>query len=192
VAAIAEQRASVRPDQRVERAAQLLRHLGRDHVGERDDQRRVAHDLAFAVDDVRELLEGLHAVAGPRLGDDALDGAHVLLLHHLAQPRQAFLHLCPGVPDLQVRLRRELRHRGPIAADRREHGLPLLLVGERVAATRDHDARREALDIPFPRCGQRLVEVVDVEQQRALGRGEQTEVRDVRVAARLHADAGRR
>ena len=41
-------------------------------------------------------------------------------------------------------------------------------------------------------AGHGLVEVVDVEDEIALGAGELPEVADVRVAARLHADAGRR
>ena len=56
-----------------------------------------------------------------------------------------------------------------------------------------HDeARGEALDVPLPGAGQRLVEVVDVEEQAALGGGEDPEVRQVRVTAQLHAEAGDR
>ena len=42
---------------------------------------------------------------------------------------------------------------------------------------RDRQARRQALDVPLPRCGERLVEVVEVEHQAAVRRGEEAEVR---------------
>jgi hypothetical protein len=47
------------------------------------------------------------------------------------------------------------------------------------------------LDVPLERGGQRLVEVVDVEDQPPVRRGEHAEVQQVRVAAALHPDAGR-
>ena len=59
-------------------------------------------------------------------------------------------------------------------------------------AGRDHDARREPLDVPLPRPGQRLVEVVRVEDERSLWRGEQPEVREVGVAAGLDDDVAPR
>ena len=56
----------------------------------------------------------------------------------------------------------------------------------------DLEARREPLDVPLPGPGQRLVEVVDVEDQLAVGRGVAAEVGEVRVAAELGPEAGRR
>ena len=47
----------------------------------------------------------------------------------------------------------------------------------------------EALDVPLERPGQRLVEVADVEHERALGRREDAEVGQVRVAAQLDLEA---
>ena len=60
------------------------------------------------------------------------------------------------------------------------------LTREAVVARGDQHAHGQALDVPLPRPGQRLVEVVDVEHQPPLGRGEHAEVRQVRVAAALH------
>ena len=62
----------------------------------------------------------------------------------------------------------------------------------RVAAVTAHDLETggQAFDIPFPRTRQRLVEVVDVEDQLPLGRAEHAEVRQVSVAAELHPHAG--
>ena len=66
------------------------------------------------------------------------------------------------------------------------------LAREAVVARGDQDARGEPLDVPLPRAGQRLVEVVDVEHQAPLGRGEHAEVGQVRVPAALHPQAGAR
>ncbi len=52
------------------------------------------------------------------------------------------------------------------------------------------EARRQALHVPFERAGERLVEVVHVEDEPALRSAEQAEVRQVRVTAQLHGDAG--
>jgi len=56
-----------------------------------------------------------------------------------------------------------------------------------------HRADRQAFHVPLPRGGQRLVEVVDIEQQAPLGAGEQAEVQQMAVPAGLDpgARAGR-
>ena len=51
----------------------------------------------------------------------------------------------------------------------------------------DLEAGRKALDVPLPRPRDRLVEVVDVEDELALGRLEEAEVHEVGVAAELSA-----
>ena len=48
----------------------------------------------------------------------------------------------------------------------------------------------EALDVPLEWAADGLVEVVDVEDEAAIGRGEGAEVADVGVAAELGVDAG--
>src|SRR4029077_14940307 len=53
-------------------------------------------------------------------------------------------------------------------------------------------ARGQPLDVPFPRAWQRLIEIVDVEDQTSLGRTEDAEVGQVRVAAGLHGQPGYR
>ena len=55
-----------------------------------------------------------------------------------------------------------------------------------------HDACSQALDVPFPGAGQRLVKVRQIEDKVALGCAEAAEVHEVAVAAKLDADAGRR
>jgi hypothetical protein len=51
---------------------------------------------------------------------------------------------------------------------------------------------RHPLDVVFERSGEGLVEVVQIEQQPPLGRGEQPEVRQMSVTAQLHLEAGGR
>ena len=50
----------------------------------------------------------------------------------------------------------------------------------------------ETFQIPLPGPGQCLVEIVDIEDDAALGRPEQAEVQEVCIAAGLHVNAGRR
>ena len=65
-------------------------------------------------------------------------------------------------------------------------------VCETVIARGDDHARGQPLDVPLKRCRQRLVEVVHVEDQAPVGRGEEAEVEQVGVAAGLHPDVRRR
>src|SRR5262249_31452180 len=64
--------------------------------------------------------------------------------------------------------------------------------GKAVFASGEFNAGDEALEIPFPWPGQRLVEIVGVEHQIAFGSPKETEVLQMRVAAQLRANAGRR
>ena len=72
------------------------------------------------------------------------------------------------------------------SSDGVEHCPVLVLDRVAVVLGGDQHARRQALDVPLPGTRQRLVEVVEVEHQPPLGRGEHAEVRQVRVAATLH------
>ena len=56
----------------------------------------------------------------------------------------------------------------------------------------DDDAGRQPLNVPLPGSGQSFIEVVDVEEDVALRRGEAAEIHKVSVAASLHAKSGRR
>ena len=53
-----------------------------------------------------------------------------------------------------------------------------------------HETRRESLEVPLERAMKRLVEIVDVEHEVPLGRGEKPEVGQVGVAAHLDDDPG--
>jgi hypothetical protein len=56
----------------------------------------------------------------------------------------------------------------------------------------DHDAGGQPRDVPLPRAGQRLADVVDVEDQPPLGAGVPAGVEPVGVAAGPHGDPGDR
>ncbi len=90
------------------------------------------------------------------------------------------------VPDVQEGLVRELAHRGAVAFGRGDSDLAAGLGGEPVVPCGHGQARGQPLDVPLERPGQGLVEVVDVEDQVALRRGERAEVRQVGIPAQLH------
>ncbi len=54
----------------------------------------------------------------------------------------------------------------------------------------DDDAGRESLDVPLPGSRQGFVEIVYIEEDVALRRGEAAEIHQVSVAASLHAQSG--
>ena len=70
-----------------------------------------------------------------------------------------------------------------------EHDLLTLRLREVAVAAADLEARGEALHIPLERAGQRLVEVVEVEDEIPLGRRVAADVGEVRVAAELRLEA---
>ena len=63
---------------------------------------------------------------------------------------------------------------------------------EAVIARRDGEARRHTLHVVLEWPWQGLVEIIEIEEQGPVGRGESTEVRQMRVAAQLDGQAGRR
>ena len=96
------------------------------------------------------------------------------------------------VPDIQVGHLGEVAHRLPVAGHGGGDDLAAVLAAEPVAAGRDFHAGGQPLDVPFPRAGRRLIEVVDVEDQQPLRGAEDAEVRQVRIPAGLHGQPGHR
>ena len=95
------------------------------------------------------------------------------------------------VQDLQVALAGEAGHGLAVAAA--QAGTPPRAAAAKPVVAAGHlEAGREALEVPLEGAGEGLVEVVDVEDQRALGSGEAAEVGEVGVAAELDVEAGRR
>ncbi len=138
-----------------------------------------------------ELLERPQAVLRPRLGDVLADPLHRLggLGLDLAHRR---LDVEARVPDLEVAHRGEAAHRVAIGARRGQHRGDPLPALEAAFAAGDLEAGGEPLDVPLPRPRQGLVEVVEVEDEAAVGRGEGAEVGEVGVAACLHPQPGDR
>ena len=73
------------------------------------------------------------------------------------------------VPDVEVALAREAAHRLAVLAHAVGHDPRRRSAGEADVAAGDLDARRHPLDVPLPRSGQRLVEVVRAEDEPAVG-----------------------
>ena len=165
-----------------------------DQVLDGHDERRVSDDSQLTVDLVGAAAEHAHAVAGACLGDVVLRFRGGLLAE------LAFAHLFGDlveklacfemvVPHIERAFGRGVAHPLAVPAHARHHDGST--VGARVAAVTAHDLETggQAFDVPFPRTGERFVEVVDVEDQLPLGRAEHAEVRQVGVATELHADA---
>ena len=178
-------------------AAQLLVQRAGLHVGKHlfggDDHRGVADDPPPPVDQGGELIQRLRAVAGVGLGQQRLGGLEPFGLDlgpvgldlgpELAQ---GGLDVQVCVPDVQEGLLREGSHRRAVALGRREGDLAPGFGGEAVVPPGHGQARGQPLDIPLERAGQRLVEVVEIEDQPPFRRGERAEIGQVRVPAQLH------
>lgn len=107
-----------------------------------------------------------------------------------ADQRQQQIGVDVLVPDGQFALPGQPSHRlavlpggGPCRAED-----VLLLVS--VLTGRDRDAGREPFDVPLEGSGEGLVEVVEVEEERAFRGGVQAEVQQVGVSAELDGEPG--
>ena len=159
-----------------------------------NDQGRSARDAPPSLHNGRHLSDRLPAVAAAGFGD-TLFGHLEASLAPLPMPRrERRFHSCQDVvdvetcvPDVEDRSLGEVAHGCSVLLDGYERSLPTLLPRKVVVASRDHEARREPLDVPFERTGQRFVEVVDVEDQSPLRRRIRAEIRKVRVTTQLRA-----
>ena len=101
--------------------------------------------------------------------------------------------LDPRIPDVEHVHRHQFAHVLAVAAGAADRGFATGRACQPVGSGGQHERGDEALDVPFPRGRQRLVEVVDVKHQPPFRRGEAAEIEQVRVAAGLDAHAaGRR
>ena len=186
-------RAPVGADQLVDLSLERFSlSLGGDQLVDRDDQRRVADDPAFAVDVCGQFLEGVHAVLRASLRDICFGLLEPLRIDAAGELRKRLLNRQMRIPKLQVAHRCERAHRLPVGPHGVEHDRPPLLGGEARLASGDREARRQPLHVPLPWPRQRLVEIIHVEHQRPLGRAEDAKVRQVRVATQLRSKARRR
>ncbi len=149
-------------------------------VGSRDlldghDERRFADDSKLAIDPVGEAGLGPQAVLGTRLRRGLLDFPQRLRALGLER-LQHLLGVKTCVPDLEIAQFCELADRLAVGAHDRLHHPGSVLAPEAVVASGDLEARGETLDVPLPGPRERLVEVVEVEDQAPVGGREDTEV----------------
>ena len=157
-------------------------------IVEVDDQRRIVHHPQGAALGGGHLRQHLEVVAVCRLEQTPLEVFADVWRHDRGDVRTGD----PVVPDREVAHLRELRHPLAIRADGGGGGCGAVGRLMPVRAAGDDHAGGQALDVPLPRGRQRFVEVVDVEDLVALRCREGAEVRQVRVAAGLHGQPGRR
>ena len=79
-----------------------------------------------------------------------------------------------------------LRPYSSAVANRLGLDFPYLIAPESAPTRSDDEARGEPLQVPFKGCGQGLVEIVDIEDEVSLGRGEATEIHQMTVAAGMN------
>ena len=172
----------------------IARDAGED-VFDGDDHRRLVDDLAVTVDLGGEFAQRLRAVLRVRLGQHLLRVLVALGAGLRLDLRLEFLHhrldVQVRVPDGEQRLIGELTHRRAVALGRGERELATDLRRAPVVPSCDDEACGQPLDVPLERSGQRLVEVVHVEDEPAFRRRERAEVGQVRVTAQLHPQPGR-
>src|SRR5215211_4312111 len=162
-------------------------------LGDAHQERRIVVYHAASVDDPGQLGECLQAVAATRLPHGLAQLFRGLLPGLGIEEHPAdFLLANARVPDLELSHLRELGHPLPVGGHGRLRGLAAIGCVEAVFSASDHEARGEAFDVPLPRPGQGLVEVVEVEEQGALRGGIRPKVQKVGVAAKLSLDAGLR
>ena len=170
------------------------RILGAQQLADRHDQRRVADDARAAVDLVGQLREG--AAGCSCAGPWRPRGRGALRMRPSRRRPQSANWRSMSRRAYQtsiVRIAANVAHGLAVGANRRCTTMPRCAACvEATVAARDHEARRQALDVPLPRPGQGLVEVVEIEDEAAMWRSEGAEVRQVRVAAQLHVQSGDR
>ena len=94
------------------------------------------------------------------------------------------------VPDIQHLHLAELGHSLAIRSNARDRCIPRKAFAETVVSTGENKAGGQALHVPFPRSGERFIQIVDVENDPSLRCGERAEVEKVTIAASLHAQPG--
>src|SRR5215831_3738037 len=184
------------PPRRVERGAVIAKRaldgavitLVLLHVILVIDERRVIRDAWKGAFLVRELVQLVVVLARLRRLEYflATEGAQVLI----GTGRCEGFKVNRGIPRIQHWRLRVFGHLFPVAACSPPTRLAAIGSAEAIRAAGDHKARDKTLDVPFPRRDCCFVEIIDVENELALGRGEATEVQQVTIAAGLHIHAG--
>src|ERR1700733_14010491 len=145
-------------------------------------------DPVLPVDLVAHLQEGLQAGPAARLPDIPVAAPHGGLGLDRVEQAGDLVDINPGVPDLQEAHRGIARHLGAVAADSCTGCTARVAVIELLVARSNDETGRQPLNIPLERSRERLIEVIDVEDQLPVGRREHAEIQQVRVTASLHPD----
>jgi hypothetical protein len=132
---------------------------------ERDDQRRVADDLAPPVLNGDQFRQRLSAVAGAGLSHLGLGPARSLLGPVRFEPGEGVFDVEAGIPDIQDRHGSEFPHRGAVSRRGRKANPAPFLGAQTVVAACHRRARHQPLDVSLERAGQRLIEVVQIKDQ---------------------------
>src|SRR6202035_1363353 len=162
---------------------------GVEQLAQRDQQRRHAAEAQLAVDALGEPPDRSQARLAPCLGERLREHDPSLR----AQPAaEAIDQLACGeavIPDVEVALVGEAPHALAVLTHAVTHD-PLTTIGWQPHITAgDLGAGRHSLEVPLPRAGQSLVEVVGTEYEPAIWSRESAEVRDVGITASLHRNA---
>ena len=160
-----------------------------DEFIDRNKQGRITGQGTPPVDQPGQLRQRFKVVARLCFGRGAADGLCELWVD---TGLERVVDRRVGLPHIQLPHRGERPRPFPVRARARAYPPLALTRLKTVGATGNREARDQALDIPFPWPRQRLVEVVDVEDEVSFWRCEQTEVAQVRVAAQLDVQAGMR
>src|SRR5437660_9336511 len=151
------------------------------------DERRRAYEPHASAHSMGQLLQRTLVVFGTCRGSSEIPAhaASKLLAPTLFEACDIQLR----VPDVKVAAAGKVLHRRLIFIDGGADHLAALLVRHTEFTACDLQAGGEPLQVPFPWAGQSLVEIVDVEYQRSLRRGEAAEVAHVRVTVELGTES---
>src|SRR6266478_203236 len=154
-------------------------------VNMRQDGRRLDQPN-LPVDGRRESAESVEIVLGPGLFHDP---GHVFSSASSEHAQGAF-GIDSGIPDVQDTHVAVAAHPFSVGARALAGRFGPIRFSKSIAS-RDHEkAGRESLQVPFPRTGQRFIKIIQVEQQMPLGTGEDAEIEQMSVTAKLGSKAG--
>ena len=154
-------------------------------------QRELIDDPTVSVDDCGELRDGLEPVVHVR-ACDGLVGQSFRFRSGVFISARTVLGVDAPVPHVQGRERRNVGHGVRVGQRDPFDRVVAVLVVEALRPGRNRETGTEPLEIPLPRSGQCLVEVVHIEDQPPVGRAEPSEVDEMGVAAQLHGNLRRR
>lgn len=144
-------------------------------------------DTAAAVDGLGQFAHGVQAGAAAGPGEA---GLHPAAVAGRAHQRQQAVGVDPLVPDGEFTLAGQAAEGRTVRGCRLQRGAVGLRVAVAVLAVEATATLAARRFVPLERARERLVEVVEVEEEGTFRGGVQAEVEEVRVAAELDGEAG--